>query len=546
MSRSRSRLFDSDNPGETRLYLNVGGQKHETFVSTLASIPDTRLAWIAERAMKDPRPLGQKREFFFDRNPAVFTHILNFYRTGKLHCPRDVCGPLFEEELNFWGLDEKQIETCCWAKYDEHRDAEEKLQGFSREEDQDSDFEDIDSGSGDIEIPSSGSEICNESRRIGASRTRHPWQAIKKKVWKTFDDPYSSKFARAVGYISLIFNVAVVTQFCILTLDYFADKHSTQYQVLFIIECIAVSWFTLDIVIRFLCCPDRTCFLKTLQNWADFIAIIPFYLVILLPYDDIIRNFSILYVLRMIRTFRPLKFSYVMQVFTQTLRASSRELYFLIFILGLEVIVYGSLAYYSERNVTGTKFTNIPVSFWWALVTMTTVGYGDMFPTTLPGKLVGCVCAISGVLMIALPVSVVASNFSLYNSYAKVKLKLPSRGKKNMVDNALKALQLSTPQTSVSVASPDGVNGRGRYASLVTTGIEMNIMNCNKKSPGDEVEPLANHEPDTNRRYGRRSAHFSLNLVPIRAHPELPEGDSEPEDSGKTSDGNRLQPANNN
>ncbi|KAL9952355.1 hypothetical protein ACROYT_G039599 [Oculina patagonica] len=549
MSRSRSRLFDSDNPGETRLFLNVGGQKHETFVSTLASIPDTRLAWIAERALKDPRPLGQKREFFFDRNPAVFTHILNYYRTGKLHCPRDVCGPLFEEELNFWGLDEKQIETCCWAKYDEHRDAEEKLQGFSRDEDQDSDFEDfdIDSGSGDIEIPSSASEMCHDARRITAPRVRYPWQALKKRIWKTFDDPYSSKFARAVGYISLIFNVAVVTQFCILTLDYFSDENSPQNQVLFIIESVAVSWFTLDIVIRLLCCPDRRRFLKTLQNWADFIAIIPFYLVILTPYHEIIRNFSILYVFRMFRTFRPLKFSYVMQVFTQTLRASSRELYFLIFILGLEVVVYGSLAYYSERSMPESKFVNIPISFWWALVTMTTVGYGDMFPTTLPGKLVGSVCAISGVLMIALPVSVVASNFSLYNSYAKVKLKLPSRGKKNMVDNALKALQLSTPQTSVSVASPDGVNGngRGRYSSLATSGIEMGLLNSTKKSPGEEVDALPNHEPD-NRRYARRSAHFSLNLVPIRAHPELPEGDSESEENTKTGDGNHLQPANNN
>lgn len=352
---------------------------------------------------------------------------------------------------------------------------------------------------------------------------------------------------QAVGYISLIFNVAVVTQFCILTLDYFSNENSTQNQVLFIIESVAVSWFTLDIVIRLFCCPDRLRFLKTLQNWADFIAIVPFYLVILTPYDEVIRNFSILYVLRMIRTFRPLKFSYVMQVFTQTLRASSRELYFLIFILGLEVIVYGSLAYYSERSMPGSKFVNIPVSFWWALVTMTTVGYGDMYPTTLPGKLVGCVCAISGVLMIALPVSVVASNFSLYNSYAKVKLKLPSRGKKNMVDNALKALQLSTPQTSVSVPSPDGVNGngRGRYASLTTSGIEMGLLNSNKKSPAEEVDPLPNHEPD-NRRFARRSAHFSLNLVPIRAHPELPEGDSETEENTKTGAGNHLQPANNN
>ena len=120
--------------------------------------------------------------------------------------------------------------------------------------------------------------------------------------------------------------------------------------------------------------------------------------------------------------------------------------------------------------------------------------------------------------MIALPVSVVASNFSLYNSYAKVKLKLPSRGKKNMVDNALKALQLSTPQTSVSVASPDGVNGRSRYSSLVSTGIEMNIINCNKKCPGEENEP----------------------------HPELPEGDSEPEDIDRANNGNNLQATNSN
>ncbi|XP_068730268.1 potassium voltage-gated channel protein Shaw-like [Montipora capricornis] len=542
MSRSRSRLFDSDNPGETRLYLNVGGQKHETFVSTLTSIPDTRLAWIAERAMKDPRPLGQKREFFFDRNPAVFTHILNFYRTGKLHCPRDVCGPLFEEELNFWGLDEKQIETCCWAKYDEHRDAEEKLQGFSRDEDQESEVEDIESGSVDLELPSSGSELCYETRKITALRSRHPWQGFKKKIWKTFDDPYSSKFARLVGYISLIFNVAVVTQFCILTLDYFADRNSTQHKVLFITETIAVSWFTLDIVIRFLCCPDRAQFLKTVQNWLDFIAIIPYYLLILTPYDEIVRNFGILYVFRMARTFRPLKFSYVMQVFTQTLRASSRELYFLIFILALEVVVYGTLVYYSERNVSGTRFTSIPESFWWALVTMTTVGYGDMYPATLPGKLVGCICAISGVLMIALPVSVVASNFSLYNSYAKVKLKLPSRGKKTMVDNALKALQLSTPQTSVSVASPDGVNGRGRYSSLVSSGIEMGLLNCSKKNSCEETEGMVNHEAEQHRRYApRRSTHFSLNLVPIRAHPELPEGDSDPEDGRKECDENHPQ-----
>lgn len=54
-------------------------------------------------------------------------YILNFYWIGKFYCLRDVCGFFFEEELNFWGLDEKQIEICCWVKYDEYCDVEEKL-----------------------------------------------------------------------------------------------------------------------------------------------------------------------------------------------------------------------------------------------------------------------------------------------------------------------------------------------------------------------------------------------------------------------------------
>jgi hypothetical protein len=53
-------------------------------------------------------------EYFFDRHPGVFPQILNYYRSGKLHYPTNVCGPLFEEELEFWGLDSNQVEPCCW------------------------------------------------------------------------------------------------------------------------------------------------------------------------------------------------------------------------------------------------------------------------------------------------------------------------------------------------------------------------------------------------------------------------------------------------
>ena len=89
---------------EVRVILNVGGQRHETFLTTLENFPDTRLAWISEYLRKNP---SRDREFFFDRHPGLFAHVLNYFRTGKLHVPRDICGPMFEQELAFWGIDPK-------------------------------------------------------------------------------------------------------------------------------------------------------------------------------------------------------------------------------------------------------------------------------------------------------------------------------------------------------------------------------------------------------------------------------------------------------
>lgn len=116
------KIYESiDKPEADRVILNVGGIRFETYVSTLQNIPDTRLAWIAEGVEGEPMAY---REFFFDRHPDVFVHILNFYRTGKLHTPIDMCGPAFEEELQFWGIDEKQMQPCCWPWFTKHREAE--------------------------------------------------------------------------------------------------------------------------------------------------------------------------------------------------------------------------------------------------------------------------------------------------------------------------------------------------------------------------------------------------------------------------------------
>ena len=96
---------NSHDEAHKKIVLNIGGTRHETLKSTLRKIPATRLSKLCENPLSYD---AQKNEYFFDRHPDVFSQILNYYRTGKLHYPTDVCGPLFEEELRFWDLDSTQ------------------------------------------------------------------------------------------------------------------------------------------------------------------------------------------------------------------------------------------------------------------------------------------------------------------------------------------------------------------------------------------------------------------------------------------------------
>jgi len=101
----------------------------------------------------------------------------------------------------------------------------------------------------------------------------------------------------------------------------------------------------------------------------------------------------------------------------------------LIFFLIIGIVIFASLVYYAERiqyNPTN-DFTSIPVGLWWAIVTMTTVGYGDMTPKTYVGMFVGSLCALTGVLTIALPVPVIVSNFALFYSHTQARAKLPKK-----------------------------------------------------------------------------------------------------------------------
>ncbi len=131
------------------------------------------------------------RRYFFDRHPKVFAQILNYYRTGKLHYPTDVCGPLFEEELDFWGLDANQVEPCCWMTYTSHRDTQETLQIL--------DGLDLDTDKPTEEDIMKRFGINEERLYSGELRW---WQKIKPRIWAMFEEPYSSQSAKVSVWLA--------------------------------------------------------------------------------------------------------------------------------------------------------------------------------------------------------------------------------------------------------------------------------------------------------------------------------------------------------
>ncbi|KRY50566.1 Potassium voltage-gated channel protein Shaw [Trichinella britovi] len=436
-------MMDSEN----RIILNVGGVRHETYKHVLKKIPATRLSRLTE-ALANYDPV--LNEYFFDRHPGVFAQILNYYRTGKLHYPTNVCGPLFEAELEFWGLDANQVEPCCWMTYTQHRDTKETLTVIDQ----------LDIDNDRLSEEEIAKKFGWEDDYLAGKLSQ--WQRLKPKVWSLIDEPWSSSYARVVSVISVFFISLSIFTFCIKTHPGFripklrtvnplAENYSSltnsfnsttlfamnqedigNPEIFFLIELISNIWFAFELSVRFVFCPNKSKFVRAPINIIDLIATLSFYVDLVIESmslninQDTIELFSII---RIMRLFKLTQHSSGLKILIQTFRASAQELTLLAFFILLGIVVFAALIYYAERMQPNphNDFDSIPRGLWWAIVTMCTIGFGDMVPKTYMGMLVGSLCALTGVLTIALPVPVIVSNFAMFYSHAQARAKLPKK-----------------------------------------------------------------------------------------------------------------------
>ncbi|KAJ0174434.1 hypothetical protein K1T71_009542 [Dendrolimus kikuchii] len=437
--------------GDNLVKVNIAGdhsddfctrpRQYETYKATLKKIPATRLSRLTE-ALANYDPV--LNEYFFDRHPGVFAQVLNYYRTGKLHYPTNVCGPLFEEELEFWGLDSNQVEPCCWSTYSIHRDTQNTLAILDKL--------DIDS-----EKPSEeeiarlfGYEEAYLAGDVGV------WQRVKPKIWALFDEPSSSPSAKVISAISVFFICVSVLSFCLKTHpdlrvetptiapvydngsvagNYTATVETGSWRdngqphvAFFYIELVCNVWFTFELLVRSVVAPNIIEFVKSPVNIIDFIATLSFYMDVLVEltivkkYVDKADILEFISIIKILRLFKLTRHSPGLKILVHTFKASAKELTLLVFFLVLGIVIFASLVYYAEKSQDNpdNQFKSIPLGLWWAIVTMTTVGYGDMAPKTYLGMFVGALCALAGVLTIALPVPVIVSNFSMFYSHTQI------------------------------------------------------------------------------------------------------------------------------
>merc|ERR1712223_1584052 len=402
--------------------LNVGGKVFHVSWQLLQQIPDSRLGRLAQ-CESEREALAYcdqcncaENEVFFNHRYQNMEDILDFYRSGTLHISTDCCPMAFVSDLVYWGFQETSLEPCCLKRWLECKEQ--------------------------VEWEQAREEVKVEEFPEGAP-------AIQRKLWDLFEHPHTSSLARVLGVISV---ACIFISTIILTLDtmpYFQEhenKIAGEFAGFAIVEGIYMAYFTLEFLVRLITCPCKTDFLKKLMNWIDLLAIVPYFVTIALntygvteeevvqeelqaveadelsrtaQYFRLLKMARIVKTLRIIRIFKLARHSTGLQALGNTMKANYKELGLLFLLLFMGAIMFASLIFVFEKEDEETNFKNMFDAYWWAIITMTTVGYGDVSPVTGFGKVLGCFCAIFGVLVIGLPIPIIGNSFTKFYTRQK-------------------------------------------------------------------------------------------------------------------------------
>lgn len=398
---------------EGEIAVNIGGVRVVLFGDILNRYPHSRLAELLHCSPQNYEALSSlcddfdpsKNEFYFDRDPDAFKCIVDVYYLDEIHIKRGICPICFIQEMEFWKIDQNVLDECCKSYLSEKKD----------------------------ELNEIANKVKNILEDLELDQCVTRTEQCQRFLWKLMEKPGSSLPARIIAIGSFLSILVSALVMCVSTIPELqitdAEGKLVEHPTLEAIETACMLWFTAEYLLRLASSPNKLHFALSIMNVIDFLAIIPFYVVLSLTYlgttsmmelVNVQQAVQALRIMRTVRIFKLARHSSGLQTLTYALKRSLKELGLLLMYMGVGIFVFSALAYTMEQSHPETLFRSIPQSFWWAIITMTTVGYGDIYPKTTLGKCNAAVSFLCGVIAIALPIHPIINNFVVFYSKQRV------------------------------------------------------------------------------------------------------------------------------
>lgn len=282
------------------------------------------------------------------------------------------------------------------------------------------------SASTQLEEETTGETVVDEEPRVCCFGCIKDEKRFRSSVMEFFEEPTSSAPAY---WTSILVFVCIVTSTLTIILESIPDLDNDQAKRdFFIVECICIAVFSIEYLVRIIVVEEKCNFVVQPMNLVDAVAIMPFYIDLLLlmfgQSADDIRLLRLFRLARIFRIFKLSKHSSGVKICATAIIESKDTLGLMVFMLSIIVIVFASFAFFFEKGEWDekqqvylmdnevSKFMSIPAAMWWTMVTVMTVGYGDMVPVTTGGHFMAAISMVCSIVIMALPISVIGANFS--------------------------------------------------------------------------------------------------------------------------------------
>jgi voltage-gated potassium channel len=243
------------------------------------------------------------------------------------------------------------------------------------------------------------------------------YQQIKQRVNEILT---SGSQERSSRFVMLFLSILIVLNVLAVILSTVASLQ-TQFKTAFaVFETVSVIIFSIEYVLRVWSCTadirytgaitGRIKYILSPMALVDLLAILPFYIPFIISVD--LRFIRVLRLFRFIRLLKIGRYSEALDLIERVVKSKLEELILSLLIMSIVLILSSSLMYFVEYPAQPEKFASIPQAMWWGITTLTTVGYGDVYPITTAGKVLGGLITMLGIALFALPAGILSSAFA--------------------------------------------------------------------------------------------------------------------------------------